>query len=73
MKESRESKLRIFLSVWCPKLICWSEWVRLNWKRPFDIPIDGHSYIETFNGIRNGRIEQDLTCEICGHKETGWE
>lgn len=34
---------------------------------------EGHEYIETFNGVRNGRIEQDLVCEICGHKVTGWK
>lgn len=33
----------------------------------------GHEYKETFSGIRNGREEQDLVCEVCGHKETGWE
>ena len=35
--------------------------------------ISGHSFRETFNGVRNGRIEQDLVCEVCGKKETGWE
>ena len=55
------------------RIICWWGWIRLNWYRPFDIPIDGCSYRETFSGIRNGREEQDLECEVCGKKMTGWE
>lgn len=33
----------------------------------------GHEFEEVFYGVRNGRIEQDLVCKVCGKKETGWE
>lgn len=55
------------------RLICWGNMIRLNWRNPFAVPIDGHSYVETFSGIRNGREEQDLECEVCGIKLTIWD
>jgi hypothetical protein len=54
------------------RIICYINLIRLNWHRPFAIPVDGCSYVVTFHNIRNGREEEELTCEVCGKKSIGF-
>lgn len=48
--------------------ICWLR-TRVIW--PY--PVSGHSYVWNKQWKENGKIYEELRCELCGHKNIAWE